>query len=249
MTGVAVGSRSVAIEEGVRHGFQPIILEVDGLLLFSMLRPVPSRRRLTIFIEGDGAPWPSLGVPPGDPTPKRSIALELALRTPGAVAYLARSCQFQDKVGACPQKFWTTHRFSSGQVSTMSSAVGALKKKAGASELVLVGFSGGGVHATLLAQHRDDVVRLITLAAPLALSEWTRKLNLSSFHNTDDPMIGPRLRMPSTHYTGGRDRTVPPEVVEIFVRKQGGEFVLIKDFDHNCCWGKLPLGSLLGDGS
>jgi esterase/lipase len=52
----------------------------------------------------------------------------------------------------------------------MDAAVTALKRASGASRLRLVGYSGGGVMAMLLAARRDDVAQVVTIAAPLRLA-------------------------------------------------------------------------------
>ena len=66
---------------------------------------------LTVVIEGDRAGWFNRRWPPADPTPERSQALALAAHLPGAVAYLARPCQFEQGK-ACRAEHWTSHRFA-----------------------------------------------------------------------------------------------------------------------------------------
>ena len=39
------------------------------------------------------------------------------------------------------------------------------------------------------------------------------------------------------HYVGGRDRNVPPSVVQSFARRHpGARVIALADFDHECCW-------------
>src|SRR3546814_2839304 len=62
---------------------------------------------------------------------------------------------------------WTSARFSDGVIVSMSDALDRLKEEAGASSLDLVGYSGGGGVAVLLAARRRDVVSIVTIAGNL----------------------------------------------------------------------------------
>jgi pimeloyl-ACP methyl ester carboxylesterase len=245
--GLPAGSREKVLQSATRVGFLPHEIETRAGPLFALLRPAAGSSQLTVFIEGDGAAWLNARWPPADPTPERSIPLALALKQPGLVAYLARPCQFARDLAACAPRWWTADRFSAAAVEAMSQALDQLKREAAATELVLIGYSGGGTIAALLAQRRSDVVRLVTLAAPLALSEWTRRLDVAPLPAALDPLAGPPLRLPARHFAGGRDRIVPAAVVERFASAQGGQFILKADFDHGCCWDGLTPDELMGE--
>jgi hypothetical protein len=58
-------------------------------------------------------------------------------------------------------------------ISASNQAVDALKQRYGAQEIVLVGYSGGGAVAALVAARRTDVVRLVTVAGNLDHLAWT----------------------------------------------------------------------------
>ncbi len=247
--GLPAGSRQSVERQLAPAGFVPYEIETLAGPLFALLRPAAGMRRLVVFIEGDGASWLNPRWPPADPTPERSIPLALAMKQPGAVAYLARPCQFARDPGTCPPRWWTSDRFSAAAVAAMSRALDVLKSVAKAEELALVGYSGGGTIATLLAQRRGDVAQLVTLAAPLALSAWTQRLGIAPMPAALDPLAGPSLRMPARHFAGGRDRTVPAAVIERFAHERGGRFLLRADFDHGCCWDKLTFDELWREGS
>jgi hypothetical protein len=125
---------------------------------------------LTVYIEGDGLAWLTSSIVSDDPTPRKPVGLELALRHPNsAVAYLARPCQYVEKADwrDCGKKYWTSHRFAPEVIAASNAAIDALKNRAGASKLVLIGYSGGGAVAALVAARRHDVVQLITVAGNL----------------------------------------------------------------------------------
>ncbi|MDO9619727.1 MAG: alpha/beta hydrolase [Pseudomonas sp.] len=233
------GSRLQTEAWVMARGWSPVALEVQPFNLLGLLRQTAASQTLTLYIEGDGAPWPSVYRPPQDPTPIRPLALLLAERdTAVAVAYLGRPCQYlnSSELRQCSPLYWSERRFSAEVLQAMDRALSELKQQAGAERLRLVGYSGGGVLATLLAQRRDDVELLVTLAAPLALNEWTRRLQLSPLHGSLDPLDGPRQRARALHFSGAMDQVVPTAVVEYYVARHGGRLEQLPGFDHACCW-------------
>lgn len=234
------GSRQRVEDWAGPRSFRPEAIAAGGFDLFALRRG--SATTLTIYIEGDGAPWPSLYQPPRDPTPPRPVALALAARDPApAVAYLGRPCQYLDDAprNECGVAYWSSRRFAPEVVAAMNAAVDRLKQRAGAQRLKLVGHSGGGVIAALLAMRRRDVAGLITLASPLSLSGWTTAHGLTPLEQALDPKDQKEaLRVAGMHFAGGRDEVVPARIVEEFVRLRGGRLEVIADFDHDCCWAR-----------
>jgi hypothetical protein len=223
------------------QGWQVLAQPADPLAPLALLRQRGGAARLTLYIEGDGAPWPSLRQPPANPTPRRALVLSLAEQDPAAaVAYLGRPCQYLPpaELRQCSPQYWTTRRFAPEVLLAMDQAVSRLKRQAGAERLRLVGYSGGGVLATLLAQRRTDVEQLVTLAAPLALNEWVQLLQLSPLQGSLDPLDGPPPAAQAWHFSGSADRLVPTAVAAHFVARQGGRLERLSGFDHACCWGQ-----------
>jgi pimeloyl-ACP methyl ester carboxylesterase len=236
------GSRQRVEDWAAKRGFRGEEIAAGGFALYSMLRGAGGEAVLPIYIEGDGASWPSPYQPPLDPTPPRPLALALAAAD-GArtAAYLARPCQYLDEVQRrnCDVVYWSKRRFAPEVVEAMDRAVSRLKLRAGAHRVRLVGHSGGGVIAVLLAMRRDDVAGLITVAAPLALSEWTAAHDLSALDQALDPMAqAPPSPAGSVHFAGGRDAVVPPDIVAAFAGKRGGRLEVVAEFDHECCWAR-----------
>ncbi len=194
---------------------------------------------ITIYIEGDGAPWPSPWYPPHDPTPIKPIALALAAADPtAALAYFGRPCQYlsREALSACSRAYWSTRRFAPEVIAAYDNAIDELKKASGTERLRLVGYSGGGVIATMLAAHRRDVVLLVTVAAPLAVAEWVRVHGLSPLTGSLDPDTISAGLPPSVHWVGDHDRVVPSSIIEHFIARHGGRRNIAPGFDHECCW-------------
>lgn len=204
----------------------------------------PSVELLTIYIEGDGFAWVSSTTPSIDPTPRNPLALRLALAHPeGDAVYLARPCQYVDAArSGCAQRYWTNARFAADVVEAENLAVDHLKQRFGANRLVLVGYSGGGAVAALVAARRTDVVRLVTVAGNLDHRAWTshhRVEALSGSLNAAD--VADQLsKLPQTHFIGGKDRVIPPDLAKRWPDEFAGVNVyhlhVIPDFDHACCW-------------
>jgi hypothetical protein len=221
------------------RGWTPLWLRAEPFDLLALLRQGQASRSLRVYIEGDGAAWPNGYRPPTDPTPQRPLVLELAERDPAvAVAYLGRPCQYlaPAALAQCAGAYWSERRFAPEVLAAMDQALSQLKQAAGAERLRLVGYSGGGVLATLLAQRRDDIDSLVTLAAPLALAEWVRLKALSPLRGSLDPLDGVGALPHAVHLVGSRDRVVPAAVGARFVAKHGGRLQLLPGFGHSCCW-------------
>ncbi|MBZ0142298.1 MAG: lysophospholipase [Rhodocyclaceae bacterium] len=240
--GAAFGGSRRAVEDWAKpRGFHPEPLDAGSFRLFALRRQASPARTLTVYIEGDGAPWPSVYRPPSDPTPPRPIALALADRDPAtAVAYLGRPCQYLDEKerDSCDVAYWSGRRHAEEVLRAMNEAVDRLKQRAGVGAVRLVGHSGGGVIAALLAQRRGDVAGLITIAAPLALSAWTTAQRLTPLAGSVDPLAQRSIAAwaAACHFVGAEDAVVPPAVVRRFVQAHGGRMEIIDGFEHDCCW-------------
>jgi dienelactone hydrolase len=235
------GSRERVEDWASLRGFEPAVIDSGGFALFSLLRQRAAAATLPIYIEGDGAAWPTAFQPPRDPTPLQPVSLVLADRDPSAaVAYLGRPCQYLDEAARsrCDSAYWTERRFAPEVIAAFDVAVTRLKVRSGAQRVRLIGYSGGGVIAALLATRRSDVDALMTVAAPLALGGWTAAQGLSPLAGSLDPLAQkPASALTSAiHFVGADDAIVPPDIVARFVRARGGRLEVVAGFNHNCCW-------------
>lgn len=197
---------------------------------------------LTIVIEGDGAAHDRQGRPAADPTPKRSTGLEIARAWPsGPVAWLGRLCQHTlARDAACRSADWTSARFSADAVAAADAAVDQLKARAGARQVRLVGWSGGGTLAALVAARRQDVAGLVTLAAPLDLTAWTEWQGASPLDGENPADLAPMPNVRQVHLFGRFDPTVPPDTSLAAARRLAGPGGVVEVWPerHACCWAK-----------
>lgn len=227
-------------------GWQAHTLRTTGFT-FKAYGPTPTpTNTLTIYIEGDGLAWLSSDTPSTNPTPLNPIGLKLAIRdkkhTP--IVYLARACQFVFGIdwGACRLDDWTNSRFSPAIVNATQQAVNELKAQYRAKKIILIGYSGGGAIATLVAAGRSDVIRLITIAGTLDTEAWVRQNNLSPLRGSLNPADAWQslTTILQTHWVGGKDTVVPKEVALAYASRfpsaKKPEIKIMPTFDHTCCW-------------
>ena len=234
---LAASPAAARCAETLDGGWARFEVAAAGRPLAAALSPTAlSAPILTIVIEGDGRAHDRQGRASPDPTPDKAVGLDLAKAWPAPAAWLGRPCQYvQD--AACTSAAWTTHRFSNEAVAMTDVAINDLKALAGAEQIVLVGWSGGGVMATLVTARRADVAGLITLAAPLDVAAWTRSRGLSPLQGLDPANLGP-IAAPQLHLLGAFDQLVRPAVVGDTARRLAGSKGRVVTWRerHDCCW-------------
>lgn len=225
-----------------KSGWQPSLIATGQFQLLSYHPAQLQTETLSIYIEGDGLAWISRSKPSRDPTPTNPIALKLALAeaSPNS-AYLARPCQFV-RDNHCKQTDWTSARFSEAVVSATNKAVSHLKRLSGASQIRLIGYSGGGAVAALVAARRDDVSGLITVAGNLDHRAWTQLHRISPLSGSLNPAdFWQQLAgIPQLHFVGGEDQVIPLEVAKSYQQKfpqaKQPRLEVVAKANHRCCW-------------
>lgn len=238
--------RALADRLAWAHGWQASQFATGS---FDLVAYLPSQIKphevLTVYIEGDGLAWISSSQPSTDPTPLRTpTGLQLALKHPeGNAAYLARPCQYGDaEAQGCAVRYWTSARFAPEVIDAESKALDEIKARFQAKQLTLVGYSGGGAVAALLAARRSDVVRLITVAGNLDHVAWTQHHRIQPLIDSLNP-ADQRValsKIPQWHFVGADDRVVPSLVADSFSagfpEERKPKIILIKKYNHTCCW-------------
>lgn len=178
---------------------------------------------LSIYIEGDGQAWLSRRQLSGDPTPTDPIALRLSVMDPAPnVVYLARPCQYVEDP-ACAPRYWSSHRYSERVVSATDQAIELIRQRIGAHKLHLIGYSGGGAVAALIAARRKDVGSLRTVAGNLDHDALNRHFGVSPLVGSLNPadFAAALAPVPQHHFVGSDDKTVPPFVAARFASRSG----------------------------
>ena len=201
---------------------------------------------LHVYIEGDGYAWVTRNRISTDPTPLNPVALELAVKDPAPnVVYLARPCQYTPKEidDACDDVYWAEKRFSEDVVDSMDQAVAWYKKKAQSPSVDLIGYSGGGAVAVLIAARRQDVKSIRTVAGNLDPQGLNNYYGVSPLDKDSlDPMevAGKVATIPQYHFVGAKDKVIPSFISENFLKKSAASacihIMTVNNADHVKGW-------------
>jgi hypothetical protein len=195
---------------------------------------------LHIYLDGDGRPWHGMR-PAQDPSGERLLSLELLQADPQGGYYLIRPCYHEVRQqSVCRPALWTSDRYGHAVVAVLRAAIEELEARApSARGLRLIGYSGGGALAVLIAaqMEREDV-EVITVASNLDTDAWTAYHRVTPLNAASNPTaLSPEVRLRAVHLQGGRDAVVPPVTTVAYQRRFSDQQVtLYPDFDHRCCW-------------
>lgn len=228
---VNLTASNLGLVRGIAQGnpFQHVIYQSQ---------PRESSDRLHVYIEGDGVAWRMRSVISRDPTPRNPLMLRLMGMDPANTLYVGRPCYFglvPDK--ECNPDYWTFSRFSDKVVKSMAAVI--REKSVDYKSVVLVGHSGGGALALLIAERLKNVDSIVTLAGNLDVEAWTK-------HHGYTPLFGslnPARRSPlplqirQLHLVAGRDEVIPPGIVSEWIARQpSAQRWVFEEYDHSCCW-------------
>lgn len=238
------GCGAASLEGLETPGFRRETLTESGLPIQTLV-PVGrsgSSDVLRIYIEGDGRAWTTPAQPSLDPTPHSDWFVRLALADPSKAAYLGWPCQYVHNT-ACTSRLWTDERFGELVLDAMNGAVEYLKQEVGARQVELVGFSGGGAIALLLAQRRTDVVQVQTLGGNIDPNAWVDFHHLQPLTGSLDVLMHPldMRALPQRHLVGRYDRIMPPVLARGYVDKVKGPCIEVVEVDAGHARGWEPV--------
>lgn len=231
------------VSEAKSVGFKSIIIPTKAFKLFALSKAFQQGKPLVIYLEGDGHSMASKYRLSKDPTPHHPLALKLAVLDPRPnVIYLARPCQYiRQEDSQCHPKYWSSHRFSLEVIESTKEAINFLRQHFNTQAVHLIGFSGGGGLAVLVAAQEPAVKSVITLAGDLNLSLMQSIHQTSTLWGSRDPFdVAQTIRtIPQMHFSGEYDKTVPPKVAQSFVLKANSPCVnqkILPRFTHHQGW-------------
>ncbi len=195
-----------------------------------------------VYIEGDGLSWVTSSKISNDPTPIEPTALKMFMQDSSSCkVYLARPCQYVSSA-ICSKKYWSSHRFSNEIVNSINEAISSLKSQNNIHKFNLIGYSGGGAVAALIATKRSDINYLITVAGNLDIDYWVKKHNISPLTGSLNPANYSSLleNIKQFHYIGANDRIVGEDEFKSYLSKFNNKskikYNILSDYSHSCCW-------------
>src|SRR5690606_28568542 len=110
---------------------------------------------------------------------------------------------------------------SAAVVASMAQAVRTLVAEGGHEEVVLIGFSGGGTIARLMAPEVPGLIGLLTVNANLDVEEWAASHGYQPLSGSISPADAPGLPPHILHVQaiGTRDSVVPPAVTASYAAR------------------------------
>lgn len=199
----------------------------------------PWSDRLVVFLDGDGRPWSADGQRPSpDPTTQNPIALQLLIHTPARAIYVSRPC-YQNMVDKeCSVETWTSGRYAADIADSIATVIGEVARNTRSSQILLVGYSGGGALAILVAERTRNVAAVVTIAANLDTDAWTRHHGYLPLDRSLNPAASNLAHpWPEFHLQGTRDAVVPAATTSAyFARYPKAQQWTSGDYDHVCCW-------------
>jgi len=201
----------------------PIRLKTSNFLLAGFQRVTKTGAPIILYIEGDGFAWVDKYTISRNPTPRNPLALKLAAADQSDnVIYLSRPCQFIDMETEpfCQNKQWTSHRFSRDIINGFHETLNWISQKYGSAEFHLVGFSGGGAVAAILAAERQDILSLRTIGGNLDHAALNTAKNVSPLTGSINPInsAARTQNIPQIHYSGAKDTVVPAWISARYVQ-------------------------------
>jgi pimeloyl-ACP methyl ester carboxylesterase len=209
-------------------------------------------KRLHVYIEGDGIPFRNRFQISQDPSPRYPLMIKLMSLDSGSSFYLGRPCYFNTSLPAmlddeCHAKFWTSARYSNDVVASMTQVLRQQLAAHPSQGVTLIGHSGGGTLAMLIAARMPEVDQVVTLAGNLDTQAWLKLHHYSSLPYSLNPADTITSAQPAKqlHFGGDKDDNIPPYLSKDFLTRIGQSIQVIPDADHGCCW-VAHWGELLG---
>jgi hypothetical protein len=234
------GCQSPLAELVRREGLTATLATGEPYRHLVVTRPPAATRDLHVYVGGDGVPWRGGQVPAADPTPRNLLEIRLMALDRVDAAYLGRPCYFGLASDPdCGPDVWTFARYSPAVVASMANAAREIVERGRYDRVVLIGYSGGGVLARLMAPNVPRVVGLVTVAANLDTAAWSAGHGYLPLERSLNPATERKLASTVTqiHAVGGRDTVVPRAVTDSYTAHENAAIVWsYPDYDHVCCW-------------
>jgi pimeloyl-ACP methyl ester carboxylesterase len=224
-----------------KAGFARSVFQGDKFHHVAYAR-ITSGGPLFVYLEGDGRPWIHGGREINtDPTGRDPLALELAARSDAAsILYLGRPCYLGlAALPECHSADWTFDRYSADIVRSLAVCINRFVAEHGFRDVVLIGHSGGGTLALLMAPQVMNLRAVITVAGNLDVKAWTAYHGYLPLQGSLDPAdTGPLAAgVVEIHLTGGADTEVPASLLRHYLAGHPGAHQwTYPRFGHRCCW-------------
>ncbi len=215
-------------------------IEIDGIghrHVGFTTRPLRDADELHVYFDGDGTPFLDARHVAMDPTARDPLILRLMALDVAPAVLLGRPCYYNG-AGACNAALWTEARYGEAVVASQAAALARLVAPRPSARVVLIGYSGGGALAMLVAAREPRVDAVVTIAANLDTRAWSLHHGMPPLAASLDPAALPVLpaSVRQLHVAGAADARVPPALIRAEAARQQAAFRIVAGADHGCCW-------------
>ncbi len=207
------------------------------------IKPSVNHAILHIYLDGDGSAWVNHRWISSNPTPRNHLLLRLMRQDKNTSLYIGRPCYFGlSQSPQCTSKLWTSHRYSPTVIDSMVVVIDKMIKHYQARHIILIGYSGGGALAVLIAEKLPNIKGIITIAANLDIKAWADDHGYSPLTGSLNPINQQPLakNIFQLHLAGRKDNNIKIKHIKSYAQKQYLTQVRVfDDYDHHCCWEKI----------
>ncbi len=226
-------------------GFEKVLVKGEEFWITTYQKIENKSAPYVFYIEGDGAAFVNKYRVSNNPTPRKQMLLNLAAmdKRPNVV-YVARPCQYtpMELNPKCNSSYWTVKRSSDDSVTAINDVINKINSNH--HKFSIVGYSGGGAIAVLVASRNNMVKDIITIAGNLDHLAFTDHHGVNPMTSSLNPIDYAKSinNVPQLHISGGEDKIVPPFIAENYVKKSNSVCVKQKIFpniNHRSGWDKV----------
>jgi pimeloyl-ACP methyl ester carboxylesterase len=229
---------------GKLYKFNRVLVKGGDFWITTYQKITDENAPYVFYLEGDGAAFDGRYRVSRNPTPRRQMFIQLAqMDHRPNVIYVGRPCQYtpKDLNPKCSNLYWTDRRMSDDSVESLNEVINSINKNKSFS---LVGYSGGGGIAVLIAARNNMVRDIITIAANLDHIAFTTLHNVTPMIGSLNPIdyVSKVGNIPQLHISGEKDKIVPPFIADKFVQASGSTCVkqrIMPRIDHTHGWNKI----------
>ncbi|MFY9590304.1 alpha/beta hydrolase family protein [Rickettsia endosymbiont of Halotydeus destructor] len=204
-----------------QNNFQPKYVKGGDFVLTTYQRITDKNLPYVFYIEGDGHISEKYAAVSDNPTPLTTMLLQLAImdNRPNIV-YIARPCQYTplELNPKCnSNRYWVEKRIGKEVVDSIDDVINNITN---GQKFSLVGFSGGGGVAVMVAVNNKNVKDIITIAGNLDTVTFDNTHNGRGYlsHSFNPIDYAKQVNnIPQLHLSGAGDKRVPPFIAERYV--------------------------------
>ncbi len=225
---------------------QGLNARVEGSLVIYQKGRLVDGEPIHVYLDGDGTPSLRYGRIATDPTSRDRVILDLMDVDATSAILVGRPCYYGRNDG-CDPALWTTGRYSQEVVDQIAAAINAVVRPYPASTVIVIGYSGGGTLAMLVAPVIERLDALVTIAANLDTDAWVEHHGYDSLSGSLNPAHQPPLppAIRQFHFFGADDDNVPVALARhVIARQANAEIEVVSGFGHSCCWPEFWSGSI-----